>query len=186
MENEFPPKFLMLKLMNAEDSHAASALHDKSLLTRQAGSALYQEFHLAEAGGLPTQSGTHASVPTGGGHERHTGRHKQNTHQHSQPVHRPYAHRGERLREVSNPRPSAEPASKTDRPTDLIFSIFLSASFSFLSGMTLSGSWWVVGSAHCQAFTFSWRRLSRSRSVVRRAHIQTFEQKKLAHVCWTP
>ena len=40
--------------------------------------------------------------------------------------------------------------------------------------MTLSGSWWVVGRAHSQAFTCSWRWLSRSRSV----HISKLSLKK--------
>ena len=52
--------------------------------------------------------------------------------------------------------------------------------------MTLSKSLWVVGRAHIQAFTCSWRWLSRSQSLVRRAQMQAFEQKKLAHMCRTP
>ena len=47
--------------------------------------------------------------------------------------------------------------------------------FLFLSGMTLAGSWSVVGGAHIQAFTFFMvLQLSRSQSVVSNAHVQTF------------
>ena len=70
---------------------------------------------------------------------------------------------------------------KKTTATDLRLSLFPFFSF-FSSGMTLSRSWWVVVRAHVQDFPFSWRRLSRSRSVFRRARIQAFEQKNL-HTC---
>ena len=61
----------------------------------------------------------------------------------------------------------------------------ISLSF-FSTGMALSGSWWVVGRAQIQAFTFSWPRLSIKITVgyLSRTY-PTFRREKLAHMCRT-
>ena len=59
------------------------------------------------------------------------------------------------------------------------------ADFLLLSGMTLAGSWSVVGGAHIQALIFSWCWNSQDHGRLSVGHVSKHSHQNL-HTCWTP